>query len=223
MTSEGISFEHGGESIPSGFHGFGSGWLVVAVPSAEARSDPGEEGQRAFWVRVFLPLGLAFEFSGEAIEGWCEGLIDHIADRARSAVPGVDELYDAQRPDQAEGRQIEQAPGVDDLAVFEGEPVALQRTEGLLDAPAQTVELDDGAGLLKAGDGVCGVQAPTESGDAWRGIDFAGFDEPEAWSLTQAFRDIGVSAVVSMQREILGSTAVECARGFYENLFSVKC
>lgn len=48
----------------------------------------------------------------------------------------------------------------------------------------------------------------------------SGSDHPDAWSLTRAFRDIGASAVVSMQREILGSTAVECARGFYDNLFA---
>lgn len=48
----------------------------------------------------------------------------------------------------------------------------------------------------------------------------SGFDDPDAWSLTQAFRDIGVGAVVSMQQAILGSTAVEVARAFYMRLLS---
>lgn len=47
----------------------------------------------------------------------------------------------------------------------------------------------------------------------------SGFDDPDAWSLTEGFREIGVGAVLSMQREILGSTAVECARAFYTDLF----
>lgn len=48
----------------------------------------------------------------------------------------------------------------------------------------------------------------------------SGAEALDSWSLTQAFRDIGVGAIISIQREILGSTAVECARRFYTNLFA---
>lgn len=48
----------------------------------------------------------------------------------------------------------------------------------------------------------------------------AAVDQPDAWSLTQAFRDIGAGAILAMQREITGSSAVDMARELYAQLLA---
>ena len=115
--------------------------------------------------------------------------IDHIARRARAAVAGVNELDGPDRTGQSDGREVEHAFRIDDLAVVQRETIALERAEDLLDAPAQAIQLHNLFGLRRAGDGVSGKQAPVQRGFTGRSIDlprlhqseldgFAGVGEP---------------------------------------------
>ena len=68
MSSKGVASEGGGELVPSGAHGLGPWWFVVAVPSAEACDDPGDEGEGLRRMRVLLAGGVAFELSGDDLD-----------------------------------------------------------------------------------------------------------------------------------------------------------
>ena len=54
LSCEGIAMEHRGEPFPSIVHGFEPRGLAVAVPSAEASGDPGEEGEAGGGMGVLL-------------------------------------------------------------------------------------------------------------------------------------------------------------------------
>ena len=107
----GEAVEHGGEALPTGGHGLGAGWLVVAVPAAEPGNHPCEPGERAFAVSVLLPLGLAFECDGDGRHRFDQGLLDDIGGRPRAAVPRIGELDDAGACLERQGRELEQPVG----------------------------------------------------------------------------------------------------------------
>src|SRR6185369_7628450 len=166
LGCEEVSLEGSGETIPSVSHGLGSGGLVVAIPAAEACGDPGDEGEGFRGMRVLLALGLSLEPAGEELKGDLEALVDDVRGGSRSAISGVDEL-----------------------AVLEGEPIALEGPEGLLDAPAQPVELDDLLGLSGIGHRMGGHEAPEERGFTGGSVDLAGFDQAELEGLGEVFHE----------------------------------
>ena len=49
-------------------HDDGTRFSIVSGPAAEAREDPGSEGERPFGMRILLPCGLAFEAQANAFE-----------------------------------------------------------------------------------------------------------------------------------------------------------
>jgi len=55
LGGKSISLECVSKTVPAVAHGLGSRWLVVAIPAAETSRDPCDEGERADWMRVFLP------------------------------------------------------------------------------------------------------------------------------------------------------------------------
>src|SRR5215217_5757083 len=177
MTSKGIALQSRSELIPAVSHRLWPWRFVVAVPAAETSGDPGDEGERAWRMSILLPFCLAFEFLRDEFERGCEGIIDDVAGRTRAAVPGIDELAGTNGARQPDGGEIEQALGVDDLAVFEREPVALEGAEGLFDTPAQPIELHNFVSLLGILDGVRGEETPEKGGLARRRIDLARLDQ----------------------------------------------
>src|SRR5262249_34311941 len=137
LSSKGISLEGGGETVPAVSHSLRSGWFVVAIPAAEPSRNPGDEGKGMGRMRIFLPQRFAFEFLRQTFEGDGKVRVDHVARRTRAAVSRIDKLDGADGARQPDGCEIEHALGVDHLAVIEGQTVALERSEDLLDAPAQ--------------------------------------------------------------------------------------
>src|SRR5437868_9195562 len=133
MSSGGIASQGGRELGPAGAHGLWSGFSIVAVPPSEARCDPCDESQRAGGMRIFLLGSSAFEFAREPFECDSKIIVDDIAGRAGTAVPGVDQLNGANGSGERDCGEIEQPLGIDDLAVFQGEAIALEGTEELFD------------------------------------------------------------------------------------------
>src|SRR5262249_28278150 len=68
LSGKGISFERGGETVPAVAHGLWSRWFVVAIPSTEPCRDPGDEGERAWGVRIFLTQRFALELFRQTFE-----------------------------------------------------------------------------------------------------------------------------------------------------------
>ena len=93
------------------------------------------------------------------------------------------------RGNQCHGGEVEHALGLDDLAVLEGEPIALEGPEGLLDAPAQPVELDDLFGLGGIGHGMGGHEAPEKRCFPGGGIDLAGFHLAKVEGFGEVFHE----------------------------------
>ncbi len=120
-----------------------------------------------------MPFGTAFETFGDASERACECDVDDIAGGARTAISSIDELDGAGCGNQSEGGEIEHAFRIDDLAVLERQPIALESPEQLLDAPAQAIELHDFVGLRGGADLMRRVQAPMQRRLAGGRIDFA--------------------------------------------------
>ena len=99
----------------------------------------------------FLSCGLAFEFCRQQLQRLGKGRVDDVGGGARTAVSGIDQLDGADSRGQADRREIEQAFGVDHLAVVKFDAITLERAENLFDAPAQTIKLHDLLGVFGAG------------------------------------------------------------------------
>src|SRR5262249_52152606 len=162
MSSEGIACQGGGELGPASAHGLWSGFSIIAVPTSQARCDPCDEGQRAGGMRIFLLGSGAFEFARKPFECDSEIIVDDIAGWTGAAVPGVDQLNSANGSGERDCGKIEQPLGIDDLAVFQGEALTLERAEELFDPPAQAIEIGDLLGISRATDCVGGQQPPQQ-------------------------------------------------------------
>ncbi len=113
-------------------------------------------------MRVLLLRRLAFQRRADGLCRRDEGGIGDITGRARAAVAGIDQLDGAHRRAEADGGQLEQALGIAQLHIGQTKAVALQRPEGLFDAPAQTIQPDHFGGLLGGLGGQCGEQPPAD-------------------------------------------------------------
>src|SRR5262249_14686562 len=78
LSGKGISFERGGETVPAVAHGLWSRWFVVAIPSTEPCRDPGDEGERAWGVRIFLTQRFALELFRQTFESGGKVRVDHV-------------------------------------------------------------------------------------------------------------------------------------------------
>ena len=113
-------------------------------------------------MRVFLPLGAAFQRGRYRCCSFDVLGLDDVGGGARAAVAGIDELDDARSGDEAERSEIEQAAGSLELALLDVETVFLQNPEHLLDAPAQAIEAHHVLGIRKRGNGQCRDKAPQQ-------------------------------------------------------------
>ena len=196
-----------------------AGFSVVSGPSAEAGADPGGVGERAFGMRVLLPLGLALPVRrrGASRKG-CRPQLEGVEDGSwrgflawRGAVPGVDQLLDDDGGDEQHGdhllaRQIlGLAQGID------GEALGLERAEQLFDGPAAAVEVGDGEGVL----GACrldgGQQSPVQRRRPGRGIDFADVDGGDLHRGRQSRRGGAVAGPLDLGLDRCGSPGWRCA------------
>src|SRR5258707_14433384 len=111
------------------------------MPSADAWRKPRKESDRFRGLRVFLALGLSLEAAGEDLKGNLEVLVDDIGGGSWAAISGIDELARSCCGNQCHSREVEHWLGLADLAVLEGEPIALEGPEGLLDSPTQAMKM----------------------------------------------------------------------------------
>ena len=102
------------------------------------------------------------------------------------------ELDGADCASQSYGSEIEHAFGVDELTVVERETVAFERTEDLLNAPAQTIKLHDLFGLRGGADRMGGEKPPQQRSLASGSINLAGLDQREFNSLWSVIQIAGV-------------------------------
>src|SRR4029079_2795392 len=133
MSSKGVTGKSRCQLGPADAHGLWSWLSIVAIPPAEPCCDPGDEGKRSRRVRIFLLGGRAFEFARQPFERDSEVVVNDITGRSRAAISGVDQLHGSDGGDDSECGEIEQSLGIDDLAVFQSQSVALEREEQLLD------------------------------------------------------------------------------------------
>ena len=168
MSSKSISGECCGELVPTDMHGLWSWLSVVAVPAAETCRDPCDEGERARRMGVFLLGGRAFEFARQSIECDSKTIVDDIACWARAAISGIDQLECADGGGERNCGEVEQALGINNLGVLEREPVALERSEQLFDAPTQAIKVHDLLSVGGAVDRMSGQQPPQQRGLAGR-------------------------------------------------------
>jgi len=143
MSSKGVASKGGCELVPADVHGLWPWLSIVAVPPAEACGDPCDEGERSGRVRILLLGGCAFEFARQPFERDSEVVVDDIARRARAAISGIDQLDGSDGSGERDCGEVEQSFGIDDLTVLQSKSVALERAEELLNAPTQTIEIDD--------------------------------------------------------------------------------
>src|SRR5262245_37188424 len=118
---KGISLGHGGELLPPESDGLGTRFLVIAVPTTEARDDPGEPSQGVERVGIFLTRGAAFE-------GWADGFggldgcgVCDIGGGPRTSISGINELDVAHGSRKSHGGEFEQAGGLFDLSFFQAQ------------------------------------------------------------------------------------------------------
>ena len=111
-------------------------------------------------MRVLLSRGLALELFGKPFEGNSKSRVDDVGCQPWTAISRIHELDGADCASQSYGSEIEHAFGVDELTVVERETVAFERTEDLLDAPAQTIKLHDLFGLRGGADRMGGEKPP---------------------------------------------------------------
>src|SRR3954468_19475118 len=210
FESEYIALQNCSEPIPSCSHGLWPGGFVVAVPTAEASGDPGHKGKTAWCMRIFLPIGVALQFFREALKSDGELIINHIASGAWTSISGVHELNDAERSDECHGGEIEHALSVADLAILKIKTVAFERTEGLLDAPAQSIELNHFIRIREAGYLVSRIQAPMDARLAFWRIHLARFHQCEL----HRFRKLVQPIVGRASDAPLARTQLDCGSTF---------
>src|SRR6266851_7340670 len=168
-----------GEALPAFGDGLWTGWFIVAVPPAVASDDPGEPSEGACWMRIFLLCGGAFAGLDEDRDGALELWIEDIAHGPLAAVAGVDELDDPHGGAEGQGREMEQAFAVLDLGFLKRKAIAFEGAEDLFDAPSQSIEANDLAGVVGAADGQGRHDAPEQWLDPAGGILLDRLHEPE--------------------------------------------
>src|SRR5579863_5490280 len=73
-----ITFGSFCKPAPTKPHGLRTWRFVVAVPAAEACSDPGEPSKRAYLVRIFLTRSLGFKGGADGFGGRDEILVGNV-------------------------------------------------------------------------------------------------------------------------------------------------
>src|SRR5947199_7108434 len=143
-------------------------------------------------MRILLSRGLALELLRDAFEPGGKLVVDDIAGGTTTSVASIDELDGADGGGQGDGGEIEHAFRLDDLAILEREAIGLERTEGLLDPPAQTIELHDFLGLDGVADRERGQEAPQQRSGARWCLDFSCLHQSEL----DGFGHAGYTAVL---------------------------
>src|ERR1700722_9698232 len=134
------------EAQPAVQHDDGSGFAVIAGPSAEPRTNPCGVSERAFGMRVLLSFGFAFELGAEGLEQRyvlrLEG-VGHRPHRLRvlRAVARMNELLHGDGHDQRSGHQLAARRVLADAQALDVEALRFQGSEQLLDGPAASVEV----------------------------------------------------------------------------------
>ena len=90
--SDVVAGGHGSQPCPAGSHGLGTWLFVVAIPASEACDDPGQPGEGLRRMRIFLPLGLAFERRPDVLGGLNDLWACNVARGSIAAVTRIDQL-----------------------------------------------------------------------------------------------------------------------------------
>src|SRR5260370_31917052 len=151
-----------GEALPAFGDGLWTGWFVEGVAGGVGSDEPGEASEGACWMRIFLLCGGAFAGLDEDRDGALELWIEDIAHGPLAAVAGVDELDDPHGGAEGQGREMEQAFAVLDLGFLKRKAIAFEGAEDLFDAPSQSIDANDLAGLVGAPDGQGRHDAPEQ-------------------------------------------------------------
>ncbi len=134
------------ETVAEGY-GAGRFGFWIAVPSAEFGDDPRGSGKRFRRMRVLRERGLAFEFGQDCVEdfdfGGREGDLGVLPG---PAIARLDELHDGASGTGGNRGQLDQPPGVFQLAVFQLQTLLFQGAEELLDMPALPVPANHAPG-----------------------------------------------------------------------------
>src|SRR5258708_5378154 len=137
--------------------------LAIAVPTAEARDDPGGPCEAAGGMGVLLAQSFAFEGGAKGGEGLdrrrCEG---GGGGQAIAAITLLDELDGDGCGFDGGGGELEEAIGAGDLAFLQVEAVGFHDAVNLLDGPACFVPGDQTPRIGGAGHVVSGQQAPVD-------------------------------------------------------------
>jgi len=114
-------------------------WFVVAIPASEACGDPSDECQRVS--RIGLSVGPScLPVFWKAIPKRHTSWVEDIGCGSLAAVSGMTSCMCGLRRPKPCG-EIEHAFGIDQLTVIKRKTIAFERTEDLLDAPAQAIKL----------------------------------------------------------------------------------
>jgi hypothetical protein len=174
------------ETVAEGYRAGRFGFWI-AVPSAELGDDPHGPGKCFRRMRVLLERGLTFECGQDCVKdfdfGGREGDPGVLP---RPAIARLDELHDGASGTGGSRGQLDQPPGVFQLAVFQLQALLFQSAEELLDMPALPVAANHAPGHRRIFDAT-GGQKPLQDGiGAWRRIYFADLDQTDLHRLGQS-------------------------------------
>src|SRR5450631_1233336 len=168
------------ELSPSVEHDDRTGFTVIAGPASQSGADPGGVGERAFWMRIFLTGGLAFELGAKRLQQGRIFELEGVARRSQpldgAAIARMDQLLNRDGGDQRGGGQFAERLIVGDAQRFDIKALRLHRTEQLLDRPAASIKIGDFERLLHNANRTGGYETPM-NGFAWRGIDLPEVDD----------------------------------------------
>src|SRR5450432_410604 len=168
------------ELSPSVEHDDRTGFAVIAGPASQSGADPGGVGERAFWMRIFLTGGLAFELGAKRLQQGRIFELEGVARRSQpldgAAIARMDQLLNRDGGDQRGGGQFAERLIVGDAQRFDIKALRLHRTEQLLDRPAASIKIGDFERLLHNANRTGGYETPM-NGFAWRGIDLPEVDD----------------------------------------------
>src|SRR5450432_3231352 len=168
------------ELSPSVEHDDRTGFAVIAGPASQSGADPGGVGERAFWMRIFLTGGLAFELGAKRLQQGRIFELEGVARRSQpldgAAIARMDQLLNRDGGDQRGGGQFAERLIVGDAQRFDIKALRLHRKEQLLDRPAASIKIGDFERLLHNANRTGGYETPM-NGFAWRGIDLPEVDD----------------------------------------------
>src|SRR5258708_30887346 len=110
------------------------------MPAAEPSDDPTEPGEAVLRMRVPLTLGLALQGGGQRGGGGDLGVACNIAGEAVAAIPGINQLGDANGGSHCERSKGEQAMRLQGLSLLELPPIPPEHAKALPPPPAQAIE-----------------------------------------------------------------------------------